>query len=104
MRAGDTVLFFGCRKETEDFIYKEEFEKAVREGVLTKLITAFSREQKHKVYVQNVMQRESDMIWDYVHDKNGSIYVCGGTQMGKDVQHMLETIIANKSTSIHSNT
>lgn len=93
---GDTVLFFGCRREDEDFIYKEEFEKAVKDGVLTKLVTAFSRAQEHKVYVQHMIEKESKMIWDYIDSKNGSIYVCGGTQMGKDVQVALEAIIAQE--------
>ena len=69
----------------------------MKSGVLTKLITAFSRAQKEKVYVQNVMENESDLIWEYVNNKKGSIYVCGGTQMGKDVQQALEGIIAKKS-------
>ncbi len=45
---GETHLFFGCRNEAIDFIYREELEKYVADGVLT-LHTAFSRDQAQKV-------------------------------------------------------
>mmetsp|Transcript_12396 Transcript_12396/g.14442 ORF Transcript_12396/g.14442 Transcript_12396/m.14442 type:complete len:715 (+) Transcript_12396:261-2405(+) len=93
---GDAVLFFGCRRETEDFIYRDELMKAVDDGILTKLHLAFSRQEAKKVYVQHLLKRESDAIFTYIEKKGAYIYVCGGTQMGKDVQHSLEEIIAQK--------
>jgi sulfite reductase alpha subunit-like flavoprotein len=47
------VLFFGCRKSTEDFLYKDELEAYLADGTLDALYTAFSREQVEKVYVQH---------------------------------------------------
>ena len=41
---GETHLFFGCRNEAIDFIYREELEAFVSDGLLT-LHTAFSRDQ-----------------------------------------------------------
>lgn len=37
-------LYFGCRKSTVDYIYKDEIEHAKQDGVLTNVYTAFSRE------------------------------------------------------------
>ena len=47
---GETHLYFGCRNKDKDFIYREELEKYVEDGVLT-LHTAFSRDQPEKIYV-----------------------------------------------------
>ena len=52
---GKTWLFFGAQREQSDFYYKEDFEKFIADGVLTRLDTAFSRDQAHKIYVQDRM-------------------------------------------------
>ena len=73
---GATVLFFGCRRADEDFIYEEELKGFVDKKVLSDLVTAFSREQTQKVYVQHKMKEESQLIWN-VLENQGYIYVCG---------------------------
>ena len=73
---GDTILYFGCRKSEEDFLYKEELEKYVESGTLT-LHTAFSREQDKKVYVTHLLENNKDELWKVIGERNGHIYVCG---------------------------
>lgn len=46
---GETILYFGCRRKNEDFLYQQELEEFERAGVLTQLNVAFSRDQEHKV-------------------------------------------------------
>ena len=70
------VLFFGCRRESEDFIYREELEGHVGSGLLTSLHTAFSRDQPHKVYVQHLMQQRGAELWSLL-DRQSYFYVCG---------------------------
>uniref|UniRef100_A0A8C9R747 NADPH--hemoprotein reductase n=1 Tax=Scleropages formosus TaxID=113540 RepID=A0A8C9R747_SCLFO len=48
---GETVLYYGCRHQKEDFLYQEELEEYERSGVLTQLHVAFSRDQEHKVHL-----------------------------------------------------
>ncbi|CAJ1335712.1 unnamed protein product, partial [Effrenium voratum] len=57
-----TVLFFGCTKRDEDFIYREELEGAASADppALKELITAFSREQKEKIYVQHRLKERGE--------------------------------------------
>lgn len=74
---GENILYFGCRKRTEDFLYQEELEKYESEGVLTKLYLAFSRDQAQKVYVTHMMRQNEAEIWSIIGEKNGHIYVCG---------------------------
>ena len=93
---GNCVLFFGCRKPTEDYIYSEELQNYLDAGILTNLFVAFSRISSKKVYVQHLLQREQDMVWEILQN-NGCVYICGGTQMGKDVQNTFEDIIQQKN-------
>jgi sulfite reductase alpha subunit-like flavoprotein len=59
---GSNTLFFGCRFSNRDFLYKDELEQLVNEKKLD-LHTAFSREQKQKVYVQNKVAEAAAKIW-----------------------------------------
>ncbi|RHZ63323.1 hypothetical protein Glove_330g11 [Diversispora epigaea] len=88
---GDTVLFFGCRNSNEDFLYKDEFEELFNIlGENSKLITAFSREQESKVYVQHRLLENQKYIWDLIYTRAGYFYVCGDAKnMARDVNNAL---------------
>jgi NADPH-ferrihemoprotein reductase len=73
---GETVLYFGCRRKAQDFIYREELEKYHEEGAVTELNLAFSRDQDHKVYVQHLMRNNMEKIYKLLED-GAHIYVCG---------------------------
>jgi sulfite reductase (NADPH) flavoprotein alpha-component len=91
--AGRSWLFFGDQHAATDFLYKEELEGYVKEGSLTKLDTAFSRDSEQKVYVQHKMLENSKEIYEWL-EKGGYFYVCGDkTYMAKDVHEALITII-----------
>jgi sulfite reductase (NADPH) flavoprotein alpha-component len=90
---GKNWLFFGDQKKAVDYLYEEEFEAMLKEGLLTKLDTAFSRDQAEKVYVQNRMLENSKEFWAWL-DAGGSFYVCGDkNRMAADVDAALHTII-----------
>lgn len=90
---GRSWLFFGDQHAATDFLYKEELEGYVKEGSLTKLETAFSRDSEKKVYVQHKMLENSKEIYEWL-EKGGYFYVCGDkTYMAKDVHEALITII-----------
>lgn len=72
---GDTILYFGCRNKSVDFIYEEEMSKFVDSGLLT-LHAAFSRDQEHKIYVQHLIDQNHDEIWNVLNN-NGHLYICG---------------------------
>ncbi len=59
---GETILYFGCRRKNEDFLYQQELEEFERAGVLTWLNVAFSRDQEHKV-------RDIGMHWNSDSDQ-----------------------------------
>jgi sulfite reductase (NADPH) flavoprotein alpha-component len=97
---GRNWLFFGERSASTDFLYREELEAMCSDGHLTRLDTAFSRDQEQKVYVQDRMVESGAEFWKWLND-GASIYVCGdASRMAKDVDAALHKIVevhGNKS-------
>ena len=89
---GRNWLFFGDQKRASDFLYEAQFLDLERKGVLTKLDTAFSRDQAEKIYVQNRMQESGAELWKWLQE-GAYFYVCGDAKrMAKDVHQMLIAI------------
>ena len=90
--SGKNWLFFGHQYAATDFFYREELESLQKKGVLTRLDTAFSRDQKEKIYVQNRMMENAAELWAWLN--NGAhFYVCGdASRMAKDVDAALHKI------------
>ncbi|QHN03885.1 oxidoreductase [Granulicella sp. WH15] len=94
---GDNWLFFGEQRAALDFLYKDELEAMHKEGVLTRLDTAFSRDQAKKVYVQDRMQEQAAELYNWL-ERGAYFYVCGdATRMAKDVELALLDVIAKGS-------
>ncbi len=94
---GRNWLFFGERSAATDFLYRDELEGMHRDGHLTQLDTAFSRDQQRKVYVQDLMMQNAQQLWRWLED-NAFLYVCGdATRMAKDVDRTLHTIVEEQS-------
>ncbi|KAN0008900.1 hypothetical protein ACTFIU_010182 [Dictyostelium citrinum] len=95
-KLGDALFYFGCRSESKDYYYRDEFESNLEKGVISKLSVAFSRDGKDgkKVYVQQYIENDSDLIWDIINNRNGFFYISGSSgRMPKDVKQSLLTII-----------
>jgi sulfite reductase (NADPH) flavoprotein alpha-component len=90
---GRNWLFFGDQKRATDFLYRDELETMFKDGVLTKLDLAFSRDQSEKVYVQNRMSEHASELWSWLED-GAHFYVCGDARrMAKDVDAALHEVI-----------
>jgi sulfite reductase (NADPH) flavoprotein alpha-component len=91
---GKNWLFFGNPHFTEDFLYQVEWQRYVKDGVLTKIDLAWSRDQKQKVYVQDKLRQQGAELWRWIND-GAHIYVCGdANRMAKDVEQVLLEVIA----------
>lgn len=89
---GRNWLFFGERSASTDFLYCDELESMQSDKHLTRLDLAFSRDQDHKVYVQDKMLEQAPLFWSWLQD-GASIYVCGdAARMAKDVDNTIHTI------------
>ena len=95
--SGKNWLFFGDRNFTSDFLYQTEWQKYKNKGLLTKINTAFSRDQKEKIYVQHKLEQQGEELFKWI--ENGAVlYVCGDkNQMAKDVLISLKKIIQKQT-------
>eukprot|EP00658_Telonema_sp_P-2_P022053 TRINITY_DN18802_c0_g1_i1.p1 TRINITY_DN18802_c0_g1~~TRINITY_DN18802_c0_g1_i1.p1 ORF type:complete len:938 (+),score=218.44 TRINITY_DN18802_c0_g1_i1:203-3016(+) len=96
-RDGETVgpmaLFFGARHEATEYLYQcgegrhsneiTEFEQA---GILNSTHCAFSRDQDHKIYVQDRVNEQSELVYDYIFKRGGYFYLCGPSGPIEDVR------------------
>ena len=96
-RAAKTWLFFGAQREKSDFFTRTDFEKFMANGILTRLDTAFSRDQAHKIYVQDRMLGSAGELWKWL-EEGAHFYVCGDAKrMAKDVDATLRQIVQQQS-------
>ena len=90
---GKSWLFFGDQHFVTDFLYQTEWQKYLKDGVLTKLDVAFSRDTEEKVYVQHRLLEHSQELFEWLQE-GAVVYVCGDEKnMAKDVHNTLIEII-----------
>ena len=90
---GKSWLFFGEVSSKSCFFYQDEFEAYLADGTLTKLSTAWSRDQAEKIYVQHKMLEAGAELWAWL-EQGAIFYVCGdASRMANDVDKALHTII-----------
>lgn len=90
---GRNWLFFGDQRSSTDFMYREEMEALQKAGTLTRLDTAFSRDQAEKVYVQDRMREQGKELFNWL-EQGAHFYVCGdANRMAKDVDAALHEIV-----------
>ncbi|WP_340607922.1 NADPH-dependent assimilatory sulfite reductase flavoprotein subunit [Xenorhabdus bharatensis] len=93
---GKNWLFFGNPHFVEDFLYQVEFQRYVKEGLLTRIDLAWSRDQQHKVYVQDKLREQGEEIWRWISE-GAHLYICGdANRMAKDVEQALLDIISQQ--------
>jgi len=94
--AGKNWLFFGDQTKADDFIYQQQLTEMYDSGLLARFDTAFSRDQKDKVYVQHKMVEHGEELFKWLQT-GAYFYVCGdATRMAKDVDKALADIVANQ--------
>lgn len=93
---GKNWLFFGEQHFVHDFYYQTEIQEWLTTGVLTKLDTAFSRDQERKIYVQDRI-REKAKEFNFWLENGASIYICGQKNpMSQDVENAIVEVIAKE--------
>jgi len=91
--SGKNWLFFGNPHFTQDFLYQVELQNYLKQGLLSKLDVAFSRDTAEKVYVQHKLLKQAAELWQWL-EQGAHLYICGdGARMAKDVHQALLTII-----------
>jgi sulfite reductase (NADPH) flavoprotein alpha-component len=87
--SGRSWLFFGDRQFTHDFLYQLEWQDALKDGSLTRMDVAFSRDTPEKRYVQHLIWEQRRDLVDWL-DNGAYFYVCGDAKaMAKEVRAAL---------------
>ncbi len=94
---GKNWLFFGDQHYTYDFLYQLEWQDHLKEGTLSRLDVAFSRDQPEKVYVQDRMIQQAKELYQWL-EEGAHFYVCGdANRMAHDVHEALISVVENQA-------
>ncbi|MFU2328055.1 molybdopterin-dependent oxidoreductase [Pseudomonas sp. NFX98] len=90
--SGKNWLFFGEQHAASDFYYRDELQGMQRDGLLTELSLAFSRDQAQKIYVQDRIREQGAELWHWLQE-GAQLYICGDAScMAKDVDQALRRV------------
>ena len=90
----DSMLIFGARNANADYFFEEEWNDLASLGLM--VVTAFSRDQQHKIYVQDRIREHAARINDLIVHKHGTIIVCGSSgEMPKAVRAALADVLTS---------
>ncbi|ERJ17834.1 sulfite reductase (NADPH) flavoprotein subunit alpha [Salinisphaera shabanensis T35B1] len=94
---GDNWLFFGAQHFLTDFYYQTDWLRWRKEGLLTRMDVAFSRDQEEKVYVQDKIRAAGKDVFDWI-EHGATVYVCGDANaMAHDVHEALLELIGENA-------
>lgn len=86
---GPVYYYFGSRYQKAEYLYGEDIEAFILDGVISRAGLAFSRDGPKKVYIQHKMLEDSAALVEMLHDKRGAFYLCGPTWPVPDVYEAL---------------
>ncbi|MGA4645046.1 sulfite reductase subunit alpha [Limisphaera sp. 4302-co] len=90
---GKNWLFFGDQHAATDFLYEDELSRWLKDGLLTRLDLAWSRDQAGKVYVQHRMLEHASELWRWL-EEGAAFFVCGdASRMARDVDAALHKVV-----------
>ncbi|MGH8600721.1 MAG: diflavin oxidoreductase, partial [Burkholderiales bacterium] len=94
---GDNWLFFGDQHFRTDFLYQREWQRYLKNSVLSRIDVAFSRDSRSKTYVQHRMLEHSRDLYAWLQD-GAHLYVCGDADhMARDVHATLTGIVQSEA-------
>ncbi|KHN98007.1 sulfite reductase flavoprotein alpha-component [Metarhizium album ARSEF 1941] len=83
--SASTILFFGSRNKDADYFFADEWSALPRDKLT--VFTAFSRDQREKVYVQDLVRKEAKLLEKLILQR-AIFVVCGGsTKMADACKH-----------------
>lgn len=89
---GKNIMYFGNRHQETEFLYENQLKECVKNNMLT-LRTAFSRDGIKKIYIQDLMKNDLEIIYDFVIKQNGSIYICGSKNLLDPIRNIVLDIL-----------
>src|SRR6185312_501643 len=94
--SGKSWLFFGERNFDSDFLYQTEWQDLLKDGVLSRMNVAFSRDAATKTYVQHRLIEQARDVYAWL-EEGAHVYVCGdGAKLAPDVHAALVAVVAEQ--------
>eukprot|EP00741_Cyanophora_paradoxa_P017510 tig00020995_g16919.t1 len=94
-RVGWSVLFFGCRHSKGDYLYSDRWDEFVAKGALSHLRVAFSRDGPKKVYIQDKIAAEPELLYEAFVKRGGYFFFCGPAgRVPQDIRAAIETAMS----------
>lgn len=98
IQVGPIALYFGSRHRAKEYLYGDELDQYEKDGLLTYLRCAFSRDEPgKKVYIQHRIEQDEELLYQLLHEQNGHFYMCGPTWPVSDVRNALEKAYLNNN-------
>ena len=96
MNGDENILVFGCRKKDSDYYYRTEWEK-LRQQNNIRLLTAFSQDQRQKMYVQKVLRDADDgaLIAKHILEHGGAVFIAGNPKMARAVKQEISEVLSD---------
>ena len=93
---GDVAFLMGLRYSKKEFLFEEEFKGYEKEGVISHLLPAFSRDQERKIYIQHKIDENQKLACDILFEKKGYFFYCGpaGSVPSAIDKSLLKAIVA----------
>ena len=92
---GKAWLFFGDRNFRSDFLYQSEWQGHLRDGVLSRMDVAFSRDPSGRAYVQQRIREAAAELFAWL-EEGAHFYVCGDAKgLAPDVNATLTDLVAD---------
>jgi cytochrome P450/NADPH-cytochrome P450 reductase len=85
---GPAAVYFGCRNESE-FLHEAELTAWREAGVLSRLGVAFSRRDRRRAYVQDVIDSDAEAVWRLLAIPGARVMICGDARMADEVRERL---------------
>lgn len=95
-RAGPAWLIFGNRHRDGDFLWRDLFEHALRDGTLTRMDTAFSRDPDDGARVQARLTQNAAAVFEWLVEKRAVVYICGRRAMAQEVEEAIADILVTE--------
>ncbi|MEP9352469.1 sulfite reductase flavoprotein subunit alpha [Xanthobacter sp. KR7-65] len=95
-RPGLAWLIFGNRHRDGDFLWQELFEEALRDGTLTRMDTAFSRDPDDGARVQTRLRENAPAVFDWLVERKAMVFICGRRAMAQEVEAAIADILVSE--------
>ncbi|KAL1709224.1 assimilatory sulfite reductase [Schizophyllum commune] len=86
---GPVYYYFGSRHRHQEYLYGEEIEAWIMDGIVSRAGLAFSRDGPKKVYIQHKMLEDAEDLARMLTEQEGVFYLCGPTWPVPDVYNAL---------------